>query len=102
VTANDNCDPAHVQWSRNLFAGLSDGGVWAVPRCGLLFTKRGNELHLTARMPHDPKMPISASELSGMSKPTSARPASPSSTKHRHQRTPEREAEMPDVHDLSD
>jgi hypothetical protein len=63
VTANDNCDPAHVQWSRNLFAGLSDGGVWAVPRCGLLFTKRGNELHLTARMPHDPKMPISASEL---------------------------------------
>jgi hypothetical protein len=34
-----------------------------VPRSGLIFTKRGNTLALTARMPHIPAMPITADEL---------------------------------------
>jgi hypothetical protein len=63
MTANDKLDPAHVQWSRNVFACLKDGGVWGLPRSGLLFVRRGNEFHLTARLPHDPAMPLSAAEL---------------------------------------
>lgn len=60
---NDNLDPAHVEWSRKLFASLAEGGSWGMPRCGLIFVKRGKELYLTARMPHDPAMPLSATEL---------------------------------------
>ena len=56
-------NPAHVSWSRNLFDTLRDGGPWGIPRSGLIFTKRGGELHLTARMPHDPAMPITVEEL---------------------------------------
>ena len=55
--------PAHVEWSRNHFRTMSDGGVWAVPRCGIIFVRRGDSLVLTARMPYDPTMPISAAEL---------------------------------------
>lgn len=62
-TTNDNLDPTHVAWSRNLFAGLAEGGSWAMPRCGLIFVKRGKELHLTLRMPYDPAMPMTADEL---------------------------------------
>jgi hypothetical protein len=51
------------EWSKKLFAGLRDGGVWGVPRSGLVFTRRGDVLVLTSQMPHDPAMPITAVEL---------------------------------------
>lgn len=60
---NNNLDPAHVAWSANVFRMITDGGVWGVPRSGLMFTKRGKTLVLTMRMPHDPGMPCSADEL---------------------------------------
>jgi hypothetical protein len=42
---------------------MREGGVWGIPRSGLIFTKRGAQLHLTGRMPHDPEMPITAAQL---------------------------------------
>ncbi len=60
---NDNLDPNHVAWSRNLFNSLNEGGAWGVPRSGLIFNKHGEEFHLVARMPHDPAMPITATQL---------------------------------------
>jgi hypothetical protein len=59
----DKLDPAHVAWSQNVFRMITDGGVWGVPRSGLMFTKRGDKLVLTARMPHMAGMPCSAAEL---------------------------------------
>jgi hypothetical protein len=49
-------DPDHVQWCRNMFALLRDGGVWGVPACGLMWMKRNDQLVLTARMPWMPEM----------------------------------------------
>jgi predicted transcriptional regulator len=54
---------AHIDWSRNLFETIRDGGAWGIPRSGLIFTKRGRTFELTARMPHDPAMPITVDEL---------------------------------------
>jgi hypothetical protein len=54
---------AHVEWSRQLFDTMRDGGVWGVPRSGLLYVKRGNRLVLTARMPYDPAMPIAEKQF---------------------------------------
>jgi hypothetical protein len=56
-------NPAYVDWCRAHFAMLKDGGVWGVPRSGLIFTRCGDALVLTARMPHDPAMPLTAAEL---------------------------------------
>jgi hypothetical protein len=56
-------NPAHVNWSRDHFRVMSDGGTWAVPRSGMVFVKHGNRLELSARMPHDPAMPITPEEL---------------------------------------
>ena len=61
---NGRLNPAHVEWSRNQFRIMANGGTWAVPRSGLIFNRRGDTLVLTARMPHDPTMPCSAQELS--------------------------------------
>lgn len=36
----------HVEWCRKMFAALKDGGVWGIPRTGLIFRKRGNALVL--------------------------------------------------------
>lgn len=44
---------AEIAFSRNLFATLKDGGVWAVPRSGLLFRRDGNQLVLQAKLPGD-------------------------------------------------
>ena len=63
TTANDNLDPNHVAWSRNHFRMLREGGTWAIPRSGLIFIRRGNELQLIARMPHDPAMPCTREQL---------------------------------------
>jgi hypothetical protein len=38
---------------------MADGGTWAVPRSGLIFTRRGVRLDLTARMPYAMGMPVS-------------------------------------------
>lgn len=46
-----------------MFNLLADGGVWAIPRSGLVFTRKGDKLVLTEVMPHDPGMPMSAAEL---------------------------------------
>jgi hypothetical protein len=54
---------AHIDWSRNHFEMIADGGTWGIPRSGLIFTKRGRTFELTARMPHDPAMPITVDEL---------------------------------------
>lgn len=51
-------NPAHVEWSRQMFRTMRDGGSWGVPRNGLIFTKRGNKFVLTMRMPYHPDMPI--------------------------------------------
>ena len=56
-------DPKHLDWCRNLFASLNEGGVWAVPRSGLIFNKRGNTFVLVARMPWMDDMPITAKQL---------------------------------------
>lgn len=56
-------NPKHIEWCRTLFGMLNDGGIWAVPGCGLVFRKIGDELVLIDRMPHAEEMPISAEEL---------------------------------------
>ena len=49
--------PEHIAWCRQQIDMLRIGGVWAIPRSGLIFTKTGdNELTLTARMPWMPEM----------------------------------------------
>lgn len=55
--------PEHVAWSRGIFDSLRDGGVWAVPRSGLVFTRRGAGLVLTSRMPWDAAMPVASERL---------------------------------------
>ena len=55
---NDNLDPAMVEWSRQQFEQMADGGAWAVPRSGLIFVRHGTRLVLTARMPYVVGMPV--------------------------------------------
>jgi hypothetical protein len=52
-----------LEWSRRTFAMLNEGGVWGVPRSGLVFQKRGAELVLIDRMPWAEGMPLTAEEL---------------------------------------
>lgn len=56
-------DPGHVTWCRSLFDTLNEGGVWGVPRSGLIFRKDGDALVLYATMPHDEEMPLTSEEL---------------------------------------
>jgi hypothetical protein len=42
---------ADTIWCRSHFDTMADGGIWAVPRSGLIFTRRGEALELTSRMP---------------------------------------------------
>lgn len=56
-------NPDHVEWCRQQFRIIANGGSWGIPRSGLIFTKRGKCLVLTAVMPHDPAMPITAAQL---------------------------------------
>lgn len=53
----------YTKWCLNLFNTLAEGGVWGVPRSGLIFTRRKGQLVLTALMPHDGAMPMLADEL---------------------------------------
>lgn len=53
----------HVEWCKTMFAMLDDGGMWGIPRSGLIFRKRGAELVLTSSMPYDPAMPITEAQF---------------------------------------
>ena len=57
-------------WCRSLMASVAEGGVWAVPRSGLVFSKRGDELVLISRMPWMLEMEFAA--LNGLDVPASA------------------------------
>lgn len=45
--------PDPIAWSRQMFATLADGGIWALPRSGLVFRKDGKALVLQAKLPGD-------------------------------------------------
>jgi hypothetical protein len=49
-------DPSHVAWCGRHFSFLAEGGVWAVPRSGLVFQRRGDTLVLIESMPWMPEM----------------------------------------------
>lgn len=52
-----------VEWCKLIWRGLSEGGVWGVPRSGLIFRKSDGKLVLIDRMPVMPGMPLSEKEL---------------------------------------
>lgn len=52
-----------IQWSKTMFNSLADGGMWGVPRSGLIFQRQGSELVLVDRLPHIVEMPLSRDEL---------------------------------------
>ena len=56
-------NPAHVQWSRNVFAMLKDGGIWSVPRSGLVFRRDGDRLTLVTK---DDLTPFMAADLAAI------------------------------------
>lgn len=60
---SDLDDTRDAAWSRQLFDSLNDGGVWGVPRSGLVFAKRGDVLALTEVMPWEEGMPVTRDEL---------------------------------------
>lgn len=46
-------DPRHVEWMRSTFNTLRVGGVWGIPRSGLVFTRTDETtMTLTDRMPY--------------------------------------------------
>ena len=55
--------PEHIEWSRNQFRIMTEGGVWGVPRSGLLWQKRGDELVLKGRMPWHKEMPCTREQF---------------------------------------
>ena len=50
-------------WCRNMFAALKDGGVWGIPRSGVVFRKEGDALVLAESMPYDPAMPLTEDQF---------------------------------------
>jgi hypothetical protein len=57
-------DRGYADWSSRMFHALTIGGVWGIPRSGLVFTRvNENTLALTDVMPYDPDMPVTAREL---------------------------------------
>lgn len=50
-------------FAHSLWAMLAEGGVWGVPRSGLMYRKQDGQLVLYARMPHDPSLPLTPEEL---------------------------------------
>jgi hypothetical protein len=52
LLGTDEQKPEQAAWCRQQIDLLKIGGVWGIPRSGLIFTRTGeNELTLTARMP---------------------------------------------------
>ncbi len=64
--------PADLAWCRDWFATMSDGGIWAVPRSGLIFTRRGDVLILTSRMPWTAELAQAVAADVGLDLPPSA------------------------------
>lgn len=58
----DPSNPEFQEWSRKMFAAMNEGGIWGVPRSGLVFEKRNGALVLTAEMPWVPFMPMKKDE----------------------------------------
>jgi len=58
----------HTLWCSGMFDLLEEGGIWGVPRSGLVFQKQVDPptLLLTDRMPHIEGMPITPEELREM------------------------------------
>ena len=57
-------NPEHVAWCRRTFDMVKDGGIWAMPRSGLVFQKTGPaQFTLINQMPWMAGMPINAEEL---------------------------------------
>jgi len=52
-------------WAAGMWDMLADGGVWGIPRCGLVFRKDAgvNTMTLIERMPWDPEMPCTPEQL---------------------------------------
>jgi len=52
-------------WGQNLWSSLEDGGVWGIPRCGLIYQKDEPEkrLVLIARMPWFDELSVTEAEL---------------------------------------
>jgi hypothetical protein len=50
----------YVEWTRNLFQIMEDGGRWGVPRTGIVLEKRGEILVLLGRMQERDKKRLSA------------------------------------------
>ena len=45
-------NPEHIHWCRSVIDAVAEGGIWGVPRSGLIFVKTGpNEIALVAREP---------------------------------------------------
>jgi len=55
--------PSNVEWSRRQFAMMKDGGIWGIPRSGMIFQRQGDELVLINRMPHMEEMPVTPAQL---------------------------------------
>ncbi len=55
--------PEHVAWCRMTFDSLVEGGIWGVPRSGLMFRREGETLWQTPSMPYHPEMPITPEQL---------------------------------------
>lgn len=58
-------EPAHLEWCRRNFALMAEGCTWGVPRSGLVFCRRGNQLVLVDRLPYQPDMPCTARQWAG-------------------------------------
>ncbi len=64
---------ADLAWCRQRFAEMSEGGIWAVPRSGLIFTRRGERLILTSRMPWTDELAQAVAADVGLDLPPNAR-----------------------------
>lgn len=42
--------PSNVEWARDLFNSLADGGRWQIPATGLIYQRRGDRLVLIQRL----------------------------------------------------
>ncbi len=60
--AEPTIDPAYTDWCRGHFGFMAEGGIWAVPRSGLIFERRDGTLVLIDRMPYSKELAEAAAE----------------------------------------
>lgn len=64
-------DPkAHIVWCQRHFRSLADGGIWGVPRSGLVFQRQGEALVLIDRMPYTVELAEAAGRRTGTLPPS--------------------------------